>query len=250
MLPGGAWAQESEAEASPTWFDTLRDPTVLSCRAGLGYEHADQDYGAQRDKLTVSGAYAFGTEGRRDWTVSAELPWLHEEPGDTGGERATGVGDFKLGGGHVFDGRGRFRWGLGAAATLPTASEAQLGDGVVKLSPIGGAGFRLLPGLECVGNLQYNASVHEQDGRTPVQSLEAKPALIKTWPRHWYTLAGWDSRWDFENGNAYRGVAKVEAGKALGQRQRWVAYLGCDVPVVNAGSDNLTLKAGINHVFK
>jgi hypothetical protein len=74
--------------------------------------------------------------------------------------------------------------------------------------------------------------------------------LIKTWAHHWYTLAGWDSRWDFENGNAYRGVGKVEVGKAFGQRQQWVAYLGCDLPVVNVGTDDFTLKAGFNLVFR
>ncbi len=250
VMASAAPAQESDSEASSTWFNTLRDPTVLASRLSVGYEYADRDHGFLRNKMTVSGAYAFGAGELRDWTISAELPFFHDEPGDLGGALRNGVGDLKFGAGHVFDGVGRFRWGLGTAVSFPTASAPEFGDGVVKLSPIVGLGVRLLPGLELTGNLQHNTSVHEKHGRTPVHSLEVKPRLIKTWPHRLYTLVGWDSRFNFEDANAYRGVLKFEVGKALGLQQQWVAFLGCDVPVVNAGRDDFSLKVGLNRVFR
>ena len=240
--PGGA-------EETLDNFNTLRDPTVLSSNVGLGYNYGDQHQNASRNKLTLSGAYAFGADNRKDWVVSAELPFIHDEPGNSGASRASGVGDFKVGFGHVFDGTGRFRWGLGAASTFDTASKQQFGDGAVTLSPIWGGGFRFTPTFELVGNVQYNASIHEAAGRQPVHSLEISPALLKIWPHHWYSQAGWDSVFDFENGATHSGKVTAEIGKAFGVRQQWVLSTGVDVHVVRAGQDNFTVNVGINYVF-
>jgi hypothetical protein len=239
----------SGAEETLDNFNTLHDPTVLSSSVGLGYNYADQHQDAFRGKLTLSGAYAFGAENRKDWVVSAELPFIHDEPGNSGASRASGVGDFKVGFGHVFDGTGRFRWGLGAAGTFDTASKRQFGDGAVTLSPIWGGGFRFTPTFELVGNVQYNVSLYEAAGRQPVHSLEISPALLKIWPHHWYSLAGWDSVLDFEDGKNHSGKVTAEIGKAFGVRQQWVLSTGVDVPVVRAGQDNFTVNAGINYVF-
>jgi hypothetical protein len=239
----------SGAEETLDNFNTLRDPTVLSSNVGLGYNYGDQHQNASRNKLTLSGAYAFGADNRKDWVVSAELPFIHDEPGNSAARRATGVGDFKLGFGHVLDGTGRFRWGLGASGTFGTASKQQFGDGAVTLSPIWGGGFRFTPTFELVGNVQYNASIHEAAGRQPVHSLEISPALLKIWPHHWYSQAGWDSVFDFENGATHSGKVTAEIGKAFGARQQWVLSTGVDVPVVRAGQDNFTVNAGVNYVF-
>lgn len=245
-----SFAGEPSTNSVVEWFDTLRDPTVLSSRAGLAYEYADQQQGAFGNKLTPSGSYAFGVEGQRDWVISAQLPFYHYEPGDSGGERATGVGDFKIGFGHILDGTGRFRWGLGFAATFDTASEPQIGDGAFQLAPIWGGGYRFSPDFELVANVQYNASITEASGRRPINSLELKPALLKILPHHWYSLLGWDSTWDFENGDLHRGTIKTEVGKGFGTQQQWVFYTGIDIPVINAGQDNFMLRAGLNYVFK
>jgi hypothetical protein len=106
-----------------------------------------------------------------------------DEPGQSGATRGAGVGDLKLGFGHVFDGTGRFRWGVGLAGTLDTASKAQLGDGALTVSPTWGGGFRFAPDFELVGHLQYEVSVHEAAGRSPIHSLEFKPALPRRTPR-------------------------------------------------------------------
>lgn len=245
----GSVAGPADGDSTLDGFNTLRDPTVLSSHMGLGYDYADQDQGAFRNKMTLSGAYAFGPAGRQDWVFSAELPFIHDEPGNSSGDRATGVGDFKLGFGHVLDGTGRFRWGLGLAGTFDTASKAQFGDGALTISPIWGGGFRFTPDFELVGNVQYNASVYEAAGRLHVHSLDLSPALLKTWSHHWYSLLGWESGIDFENNNTHTGKVKVEIGKAFGPRQQWVFSTGVDVPLVRPGQDNFTLKVGLNHVF-
>jgi hypothetical protein len=243
-------AEEAQTAAKVEWWDTLRDPTVLSSQAGVEYDYIDQHQGAFRNKLKPSGRYAFGSAGQRDWEVSAELPFYHDEPGDSGGQRDTGVGDLQVGFGHILDGTGRFRWGLGLKATFDTASKPQFGDGAFQLAPIWGGGFRFRPDLELVANLQYNASVSEASGRQPVNSLEFKPALLKRLPHHWYSLLGWNRTWDFENGDLHEGKIKLEFGKGFGKRQQWVIFGGIDVPVVHAGQENFTVKAGLNYVFK
>lgn len=245
----GCASEPSGVEETLDNLNTLRDPTVLSSSVGLGYNYAHQDQDAFRSKLTLSGAYAFGAENRRDWVVSAELPFIHYEPGNPGASPASGVGDFKVGFGHVFKGTGRFRWGLGAAGAFDTASKRQFGDGAVTLSPIWGGGFRFTPTLELVGSVQYDVSVYEASVRQSVHSLEFSPALLKIWPHHWYSLAGWDSVFDFEDGQNHSGKVTAEIGKAFGVRQQWVLSTGVDVPVVRAGQDNFTVNAGINYLF-
>ena len=230
-------------------FNTLRDPTVLSSNVGLGYSYADRHQDASRNKLTISSAYAFGIGRRKDWVVSAKLPFIHDEPGNSETSQASGLGDLKVGFGHVIDGTGRLRWGLGAAVTFGTASEQQFGDGAVTVSPIGGWGFRFTPEFELVGNVQYNNSIHEADGRISVHSLEFSPALLKIWPHHWYTQAGWESVLDFEDGSNHSGKVTAEVGKAFGGRQQWVLSAGVDIPAGSAGLDNFTAKAGVNYIF-
>jgi hypothetical protein len=250
MAAVGLAATDEPSTGDLDSFNTLRDPTVLSSQLSLGLEYWDQDYGAFRSKQVLSGEYAFGGGGQRDWVVSAELPFLLDEPGDTAGDQTGGVGDFKLGAGHVFDGIGRFRWGLGLAVGFDTASEDQFGDGALKLSPQWGAGYRFRPDFELTAKVQYNGSVWEDDGRSEVNSLELRLALLKTWPHYWYSLAGYGSLWDFERDDIYSGAFKAEVGKAFGTRQEWVAYLSTEVPAVNAGPNDFTVKLGIGYIFK
>lgn len=160
------------------------------------------------------------------------------------------MGDFEMSLGHILDGTGRFRWGLGLGTTFDTASKPQFGDGAFQLSPIWGGGFRFSPDFELVANVQYNASVAVSTGRQPVNSLELKPALLKILPHHWYSLLGWGSSWDFEDGGLHRSKIKLEFGKGLGKRQQWVLFAGINVPVIHAGQENFTVKAGLNYVFK
>ena len=175
---------------------------------------------------------------------------MQDVPGDSGGSRANGIGDFKFAVGHLIDGTGRFRWGLGLAGTFDTASEPQFGNGAFTLSPIWGAGFRFTPDLELVANVQYNASVAESSGRNPGHSLELKPALLKIGPLHYYSLFGWESSWDFDSDNLHRGKLKLEIGKGLGERQQWVLYTGVDAPVIHGGQENFSFKVGLNYVFQ
>jgi hypothetical protein len=70
----------------------------------------------------------------------------------------------------------------------------------------------------------------------PVHSLEIQPALLRTWPQNWYSLAGWESVVDFQDGETHYGKVMAEVGKAFGPRQQWVLDGGLDVPAVRAGT--------------
>jgi hypothetical protein len=255
LLPVAFWAARLTGLATdqPTDplefdFDTLRNPTVLNSSASLDGEYLDRDADGFRWKFNLAGALAFGPPGAKDWIVSAELPYVYEETG-SGEKHASGVGDFRLAAGHLVDGLGRFRWGVGLATTFDTASDVLLGDGVVKLAPQLGVGYRVTENFELVGNLQYNRSVREAGGRTQVNSLELNPALIKAWPANWFTVLGYDNAWNFEAGNQYSSKVKLDLGKAMGSQHQWIASVGVDLPVANRGANNLTVKAGLSHIF-
>jgi hypothetical protein len=138
---------------------------------------------------------------------------------------------------------------LGAAVTFDTASDDRFGDGALKLSPQFGAGYRFRPDFELTTKLQYNASLWEDKGRSDVNSLELRLALLKTWPGYWYTLAGYGGLWNFERDDMYSSSFKAELGKAFGSRQEWVAYLSAEVPGANRGVNDFAVKLGIGYIF-
>jgi len=230
-------------------FNTLRDPTFLSTSASFGAEYFDRDDGAFRNKYVFSGDYAFGSGEQRDWVISAEIPYIFDDPGDGVGTRENGIGDFKLGGGHILDGVGRFRWGVGAAVTFDTAEDNRFGDGAVTLTPQWGAGYRFRPDFELTSKVSYNGSVWEDQGRSDVNSLELKFALIKKWPGYWYSLAGYGSLWNFERDEVHSNAFKAELGKAFGARQEWVSYLSAEIPAANRGANDFAVKLGISYIF-
>lgn len=231
-------------------FNTLRDPTFLASQVSFGTDYFYRQDGAFRNRFVLSGDYAFGAQSSRDWVISAEMPLLLDDPGDGNGSRNSGLGDLKLGVGHVLDGIGQFRWGLGAAVTFDTASDDPFGDGALKISPQWGAGYRFRPDFELSAKVQYNASVWEDEGRSDVSSLEAKVALLKTWPGFWYSLVGYGSLWNFERDNLHSNVIKAEVGKAFGARQEWIAFVSGEAPVENRGANQFAVKLGLSYIFK
>lgn len=241
---------EGTAETDLDSFNTLRDPTFLASQLTLGAEYRDQDDGAFRYSNVLSGDYAFGSGDQRDWVLSAEVPFISDDPGDAAGSRDSGIGDLKLGLGHIVDGTGRFRWGLGAGVTFDTASEDPFGDGAVKLSPQWGAGYRFRPDFELSAKVQYNASVWEDKGRSDVNSLELRVALLKTWPRFWYSLVGYGSLLNFERDDIHSSALKAEVGKAFGAQQEWVSYLSAEIPAANPGPNDFVIKLGVSYIFK
>lgn len=244
-----AWLQAQDAGTNELGldFDTLRAPTVLSSVAALGLEYGDSDAGAYRSELSASGSVAFGAADAKDWVVGVALPYVRVK--SAGGSSVSGLGDFKVAAGHLVDGAGRFRWGLGVATYFDTAEHAALGDGVLKLSPKWGAGYRFEHDFELVGTVQYNVSLHEAAGRSQVSSLEVNPALIKGWPGHWFNVLGYDQSWDFQDDGRYYSKLKFELGRAFGTDERWVASVGVDVPLAGRGADNYTAKASLSRIF-
>lgn len=236
-------------EGSLDDFDTLRDPTRLSSRVALGLEYGNQKEGAHQGKGTLTAGYAFGRSDRLDWMVSFEQAWIVDEPGTSGDRRETGLGDPKLSVGHVVDGVGRFRWGVGLGCQLDAATEPRFGDGAWAISPIWGGGYQLRPDLEWIAGVQFNGSVSEAAGRTPIRSLDARTAILKSWENHWFALAGWESSIDFQDQNTHSGTVNLEIGKAFGTRQHWVVSMGMDFPVERAAQENFVAKAGFARVF-
>ncbi len=227
-------------------FDTLLDPTLFTSRVGLGYEGLQKHNGGFRNKFLLNGTYAFKTAAPNDTAVAFEQPIVHQNYTDDG----TGMGDFKLIAGHIFKRDGVFRWGAGLETLFPTASNDQIGDGVVKLTPIFGWQTRVLSNVQFGGRLKYNYSVYEEEGRARANSIEFNPQLLAEWPHDIYTSVAWNSEWTLVNGGHYIGKFEPQIGKAFGKNNQWVAYVGVEIPWIHAGDDILTYKTGISYLFQ
>jgi len=227
-------------------FDTLKDYTLIKTRLGLGYEGLQKHNGGYRNKFNFNGAYAFTINQTNDTGISFEQPVVSQNYGDDG----SGLGDFKCGFGHIFKPGGLFRWGAGMEATFPTATSDEIGDGIIKLTPIFGWQMKLASKLQFGGRLKYNYSVYEEDGRARANSIEFNPQLLAEWPHNIYTSAAWNSEWTLVNSGHYIGKFEPQIGKAFGKKNQWVAYVGVEIPWVHAGSDICTFKTGISYLFQ
>lgn len=87
---GAAMAREH------AWYDieaAAGDPLVTVNRMGLGFEYTEA--AAARQKLTLSTTLVLGEkDGRNDWALGLEVPFLRNEP--IGGGDDEGIGDLKL----------------------------------------------------------------------------------------------------------------------------------------------------------
>lgn len=227
-------------------FDTLKDYTLISTRAGLGYEGLQKHNGGYRNKFLLNGTYALTINQTNDTGIAAEQPVVSQNYGDDG----TGLGDFKLTFGHIFKPGGFFRWGAGMETQFPTATSDEIGDGIIKLTPLFGWQMKLAKDFQFGGRLKYNYSVYEEEGRARANSIEFNPQLLAEWPHDIYTSVAWNSEWTLVNSGHYIGKFEPQIGKAFGEKNQWVAYVGVEIPWINAGSDICTFKTGISYLFK
>lgn len=246
-IPAASAADQTDTAAPLESFDTLEDPTLFDSRAGLGYEGVQKRAGAYQNKFLLQGAYAFSTQSTNDTAVAFEQKVISQNYGDNG----NGLGDLSLSAGHVFKPAGRFRWGAGLEAQFPTATSDETGDGVIKLTPILGWQMKLLNNLQFGGELKYNYSVYQEQGRAEVNSIECNPQLLAEWPHDIYTFVAWNSEWGLQSGGTYTGKFEWQIGKAFGGRHQWVSYVGAEFPWANPqGNDLCTFKAGVSYLFK
>ena len=227
-------------------FDTLKDYTLINTRVGLGYEGLQKHNGGYRNKFLLNGSYALTLKHTNDSVIAAEQPVVSQNYGDDG----TGLGDFKLVVGHIYKPGGLFRWGAGLETQFPTASSDEIGDGIIKLTPLFGWQMKLAKQFQFGGRLKYNYSVYEEEGRARANSIEFNPQILAEWPHDIYTSAQWNSEWTLVNGGHYIGKFEPQIGKAFGEKNQWVAYVGVEIPWIHAGSDICTFKTGINYLFK
>lgn len=242
----GATAAADDDNAPLEYFDTLRDPTMISTRVGLGYEGLQKHNGDFRNKFLLNGTYAFTLCSSNDTGVAVEEPVVSQNYGDDG----SGLGDFKFTFGHVFKPHGRFRWALGMENQFNTATSDEIGDGVIKLTPFYAWQLKLAKSVQFGGRLKYNYSVYEEPGRARANSIEFNPQLLAEWPHDIYTAVAWNSEWTLVNSGHYIGKFEPQIGKAFGKRNQWVAYVGVEIPWVHAGSDICTYKTGLSYLFK
>lgn len=227
-------------------FDTLLDPTLFTSRAGLGYEGLQKHNGGFRNKFLLNGTYAFKTCAPNDTAVAIEQPIVHQNYTEDG----TGLGDLKLTAGHIFKPGGLFRWGAALETLFPTATDDEIGDGIIKLTPIFGWQMRVLSNVQFGGRLKYNYSVYEEEGRARANSIEFNPQLLAEWPHDIYTSVAWNSEWTLVNSGHYTGKFETQIGKAFGKKNQWVAYVGVEIPWIHGGNDICTYKTGISYLFK
>jgi len=86
----------STAAPAAVWYETeaaMNDPLVTLSRIGLGYEYARET--TARQKITPNATWQFGgKDGRHDWAVGIEVPFLLNNP--KFGPSEEGVGDLKV----------------------------------------------------------------------------------------------------------------------------------------------------------
>ncbi len=226
------------------------DPTVLRSRVKVTNEYSARDFGVSENTTKLNLTYAFGNVARRDWNVQLDLPVVHNNAGDQATPTdATGLGDIELRGGHVFDGAGVFRWGLGAEAHFNTASEPQLGDGVFRLSS--GLQFALQPSrsFKFQTTIQFDQSLSTDAGVPEQQRIKVKPAVQFDLPADCYGYVETELVWDLQACGRFGSKLKVELGHAFGSREQWVASIRYETPLTES-SEQYTATAGLAYVFR
>jgi len=231
-------------------IDNDLDPTVIHSRLRVANEFIDREAGAWQNKTTFSGTYGFGFEEQNDSRLTLSVPVVEYNAGRVSGSNdASGLGDIELLIAHVFDPTGRFRWGLGVETAFDTATEPQLGDERVRLSPIAGFAWRFSPQVKFQTFIQYNQSVAKEADVKNQQDLEFKPSLEVDLPWECYGYVEWASKWNLEHEGDYSSKFKIEIGRGLGSREQLVVALRYEIPLTES-SDQGIYSVGLTYVFK
>jgi hypothetical protein len=225
------------------------DPTVLHSRVKVQNEFIEQAFDGSQNTTKLLLSYAFGNAARRDWTVQLDLPLVAYRAGDLGGAPdATGLGDVEMRIGHVFDGEGHFRWGLGVETQFNTAAQDQLGDGVWRLSPV--FVFAVQPGraFKFQTTTQFDQSITREDGVSEQQDLKVKPSVTWHLPEKFYAYVESELKWDVQDDGRFGAKLKFEIGRGFGARGEWVLNARYEMPLTES-SDDHTFTAGAAYVF-
>lgn len=225
------------------------DPTVLHSRVKLQNEFIEQAFDGSKNTTKLLLSYAFGNVARRDWTVQLDLPLVAHRAGNLGGAPdATGFGDVQMRIGHVFDGEGVFRWGLGVETQLNTAAQDQLGDGVWRLSPVLVFAVEPCRAFKFQTTTQFDQSITREDGVREQQDVKVKPSMTFKLPEKFYAYVESELKWDIQNNDRFSAKLKFEIGRGFGARGEWVLSARYEMPLTESTDDH-TLTAGVGYVF-
>lgn len=225
------------------------DPTVLHSRVKVTNEFVDRDFDASRNKTKLLLSYAFGNVARRDWTVQLDLPFVSYRGGTRGGAPdADGIGDIEMRIGHVFDGEGVFRWGLGMETQLNTAAQPQLGEGVFTLAPVLVFAVQPCREFKFQTSAQFDQSLTHEAGVGEQQDLKVKPSMTFHLPGKFYAYVESELEWDVAGESEFGAKLKFEIGRGFGSRGEWVLSARYEMPLTES-ADQHTFTAGVAYVF-
>jgi hypothetical protein len=225
------------------------DPTVLHSRVKVQNEFIEQAFDGSQNTTKLLLSYAFGNVARREWTVQLDLPLVAFRGGDFGGAPdATGLGDVEMRIGHVVDGEGHFRWGLGVETQFNTAAQDQLGDGVFRLSPV--CVFVVQPSraFKFQTTTQFDQSLTREAGISEQQDLKVKPSVTFKLPENFYAYVESELKWNLQDDDRFSAKLKFELGRGFGARGEWVLSARYEMPLTESSGDH-TFTAGVAYVF-
>lgn len=235
--------------AAQAEIDPGLDPTVLHSRVKMTNEYVDREFDVSRNKTKLLLSYAFGNMARRDWTVQLDLPFVSYRAGALGGAPdADGIGDIEMRIGHVMDGEGVFRWGLGVETQLNTAAQPQLGEGIFTLAPVLVFAVQPCRKFKFQATTQFDQSLIHEAGVGEQQVLKTKPSFTVHLPEKFYAYVESELGWDGADGSEFSAKLKFEIGRGFGARGEWVLNARYEMPLTES-ADQHTFTAGVAYVF-
>lgn len=225
LFPAALQAQTQPAATSAAEA-TIKRPTDFRSRAELRHEYQNLPADGYRNLLIPRFEYAI----RPDLAVRVETPYVFHDPGDAGGDRASGRGDVLLRGAWRATQREGFALVLVTELFFDTASDPQLGQGKNVVAPLVYAAIDV-PKWNSVffPNVQHYASVSGEEARSDVSMTVLKPNLLTRWSNSVYTFLEPQFLIDWERDAKAGFMVELEMGKLVSRNTALWARPGLGV---------------------
>jgi hypothetical protein len=214
-LPSVA-AESDNKQKTISELKSLEDPTILLPRVWL-----DSEWNKFRDENstleeTLGGLWAWRLSAEQEWAVRVKIPVTMSFAGDTVDDsNRTALGDIKVATGTAFRLSNTLRAGSGIELRMPSGTDDTLSDNTWRLQEFGTIAWDITPWLTLSPTFEHNHSVAEQSGASPKHFLELYfPATILL-PDDWAVTLRYETKFDFQNDNAYTHSAKFQVAKRL-----------------------------------
>jgi len=181
--PAESRQQESAgAERDQPEFNSGRDPTNLPPTYGFLFTQSKFANGDRLRDVSLRAIHKFG----RDY-VAATIPFLDFVPGTPSESYATGLGDIRVEGLHVFPNLSdRAVHGLGASLQLDTATQSELGSGTTVIEPFYALSYYKEKSVQLVFVARYLRDIGAGFATPISDTVFLSPFAVFEWPGNWY----------------------------------------------------------------